>query len=201
MLEPLATVADLAALGIDTTKTALVESLLESVSAEVRDAAGSLITKITSTVSFATESSRRIELPARPVREVSSVSLDGRELVDGVDYVAHSDSLWRLGGTTWHAYGDVPSVLVVTFEHGYDTVPADVVRMVCMYVAAGLAASEDGFSGNRGLQYIGVDDYREGYLAGADEVVDPSELTERTKRNLRARFSAGSGPAVIESIR
>lgn len=200
-IEPLATVADLADLGISVDDPTLAHSLLASVSADVREAAGSLITVATSTVEIATEASRRVELPARPVRDVSDVELDGAPLVEGVDYVAHSGCLWRLGGRPWHRYGDIPSVLKVTFTHGYDVVPADVVRTVCMYVAAGLAAAKDEFSGNRGLQYVGVDDYREGYLSGSDEVVDPAELTERTKRNLRARFGAFAGPNVIGSQR
>lgn len=198
-LEPLATVADLAALGIDTDDADLVDSLLISVSAAVREAAGVPIIRTASTVSLATEASRRIELPGAPIRSVTAVSLDGAPLTEGVDYVVRSGCLWRLG-QPWHRHDEVPSELTVTYEHGFDEVPADIVRTVCLYVAAGINAAKDGFEGHRGLQYMSIDDYREGYLSGTDEVVDPAELTERTKADLRARFG-GSGPLVIGSVR
>lgn len=200
-LEPLATVADLVDLGIDTSNTALANFLLDSVSAEVRDAAGVPITLTTSTVEIATEASRRIELPARPVRSVESVQLDGEPLTEGSDYVLRSGCLWRVDGCAWHRYGTVPGLLTVEFTHGYDEAPADVVRMVCMYVAAGINAAADKFAGHRGLQYVSIDDYREGYLSGTDEVVDPASLTERTKRDLRARFGTFAGPTVIGAVR
>lgn len=196
---PLATVADLTALGVDTTNTALVDSLLVSVSEAVREAAGTPITLTTSTVSFSTEPSRRIELPARPVRSVAAVALDGVTLTPETDYVLRDGHLWRVGGM-WHCHGAVPSELTVTFTHGYDACPSDVIRTVCLYVAAGVAAAADGFAGHRGKQYVSVDDYREGYLSGGDEVVDPTELTERTKRDLRARFG-GSGPQVVGTVK
>ena len=200
-VEPLATVADLATYGIDDSNRDLAEALLASVSDEVRDAAGCPIVKTVSTATFSTEASRRIELPARPVRSVSDVSLNGESLTAGTDYVVRGDCLWRTDGRAWHRYGDIPGELEVTFEHGYDQVPEDIVRMVCMYVAAGIAASKDQFEGHRGLQYRGVDDYREGYLAGSDEVVDEASLTDRTKADLAARFGVRSGPSVIGSVR
>jgi len=190
-LEPLATVADLAALNIDVSDGGLAESLLTSVSAAIREAAGTPISRTTSTVRFATEASRRIELPARPVVTVGTVLLDGQPLVAGTDYVVRDGHLWRLGGRPWHDYGRVPRELEVTFTHGYDPIPPDIVRTVCVYVAAGIAAAADGFEGHRGLQYRSIDDAREGFLSGADEIVDPTELTERTKAALRARFGGG----------
>jgi len=199
-LAPLATVAALATYGIDDSDRPLAEALLASVSDEVRDAAGCPIIRTVSTVAFATEASRRIELPARPVRSVMSVTLNGDPLSEGGDYVVRGDCLWRSDGRAWHRYGDIPGELEVAFEHGYDEIPQDIVRMVCMYVAAGIAASKDGFEGHRGKQYMSIDDYREGYLSGSDEVVDAAELTDRTKAGLRARFG-GSGPTVVGSIR
>src|SRR5690625_6304226 len=76
-LEPLASVSDLSVYNVDTSDTALVERLLESVSAAVRDAAGVPITKTTSTVTMWTEPSKRVELPALPVQSVDEVRLNG----------------------------------------------------------------------------------------------------------------------------
>src|SRR5690606_42116241 len=57
-LELLATLADLAALNIDVSDTALADSLLASMSAAVREAAGTPITDTTSTVRFKSEERR-----------------------------------------------------------------------------------------------------------------------------------------------
>src|SRR5690625_1731221 len=127
-VDSLATVEDLAALGIEVSDSVLAERLLASVSAEVRDAAGVPITKATSTVSFPTEASRRIELPGYLPRDVTGVSLDGAQLTEGADYVVRAGCLWRVGVAHWHRPGDVSSELTVTYTHGYDTVPEDIVR-------------------------------------------------------------------------
>lgn len=186
-MDSLATRADLDALGITYSTEALADALLASVSASVRDAAGCPISQQTSTVTIQTEASRRLELPARPVVSVASVSIDGEEITD---WVLRGSSLWR--EVTWQQQGAVPSEVEVTFTHGYATVPADIVTMVCMLTAAGLKASEDGFAGHRGASSFGVDDYRESYATGEDEIVDPTELPERTAKKLRKRFTGRS---------
>lgn len=200
-VDSLATVDDLTNLGIEVTDANLAEMLLASVSSEVRDAAGVPITETTSTASFPTEASRRVQLPGYLARDVKDVLLDGEPLTEGTDYVVRAGSLWRVGAANWHQPGDVPRELTATYTHGYETPPADIVRMVCMYVAAGLnAAADGGFATSRGLQYMSIDDYREGYATGDNEIVDPMELTDRTKAALRARFG-GAGPVVYGSVR
>jgi len=199
-VDSLATVDDLTNLGIEVTDANLAELLLASVSDEIRATAGVPITAVTSTISFPTEASRRIELPGHLPRDVENVRLDGVDLAEDRDYVVRGGSLWRVGCPHWHKPGTPPSELTVTYTHGYDQVPADLVRMVCMYVAAGLNAARDGFSTPRGLQYVRIDDYSEGYATGDQEVVDPSALTERTKQHLRARFG-GAAPVVYGSVR
>lgn len=185
-LEPLATLADLTELGIAITPAPLVDSLLTSVSAEIREAAGVMIgPKSTSTIKLTGGRERYLAIPATPVRSVSLVLLDGAAVSD-----------WRLtDGRLWRACGwasdEGPSEVTVTLEHGLDEVPADIVRLACMLVAAGLAASTDGFEGHRGKQYTSIDDYREGYLSGAEEVVDPAEIPDRTRAMLRRRFGGG----------
>jgi len=187
-LAPLASAADLTDRGI--TVTAGVTAQLAAASAAVRDAAGCSITRQVSTVTLWTEASRRIELPARPVRGVTSVTLDGVVLTD---WHLRGSSLWRV--TPWQAQGNIPSELVVTFDHGYDAVPADVVDLVCSIVGAGLASIAEGFKAHTGTEYESIDDYRTGYTKGADAVVSVMELPDRTKAALRKRF--GSGGAMV----
>ena len=182
-LVPLAYVSDVQALGITTTNTALVQSLIDSVSAEVREAAGCPITVTESTVTLRGVRNQFIALPGGPIRSVDTVTLDGTAVTD---YKIRDNRLWRLAG-----WGDVDEDVVVTYTHGFDAPPADITRLVCLMVAAGVNAAADGFAGHRGVAYESIDDYRIGYQQGDAENVDPTALPERTKRALRDRFGAG----------
>lgn len=181
---PLATVADLTGFAVDFTgRETLAENLLASVSEGVRDAAGVPITRTTSTVVLAGTREQYLPLPGAPVRAVTAVTLDG---VPVTDFKLREGRLWRPAG--WSGmWADVS----VTYDHGFDEVPADVVRLVCVFVAAGLNTAAE-LGTHRGLQYESVDDFRRGFLAGGDEVVDPTELPQRVRDSLRARFSGGA---------
>lgn len=184
VLPPLASAADLEALGIDTSDMSRVDSLLVSVSAEVREAAGVPISRTTSTVTVGGTCDVFLDLPGRPVRAVSSVEVDGSSVDD-----------WRLvDGRLWRRCGwaGTHAPVTVTYDHGFDEVPADIVRLVCMFVAAGLHAAEDGYGSRRGMAYERIDDYQAGYMQGEHEVVDPAGIPERTRRMLRERFGAGA---------
>lgn len=199
-LASLATAADLTARKIDVTDTVGVAAQLAAASSAVRAAAGCAITLQTSTVTLSTEASRRIELPARPVRAVASVTLDG---VIFTEWVLRGSCLWRNSPTSyeskWQAFGDIPSELVVTFTHGFTEVPADVVDMVCSLAGAGLASIGEGFQAHTGVNSESIDDYRVGYTTGADAVVSVMDLPDRTKAALRKRFGSG-GAMVVGSI-
>ena len=197
-LAPLATTADLSARGIPTINTPGVAALLASASSAVRDAAGSAITRQTSTVTLSTQVSRRIELPARPVHGVSAVTLDGVLLTVGTDVFLRGSALWR--ECQWQRNSEIPSSLTVTFEHGLTEVPADVVDLVCSLVGAGLAAIDDGYASHIGKASESIDDYRVGFGTGADAVTSVMELPDRTVRMLRRRFGSGD-VSVAGSVR
>lgn len=185
---PLATAADLAKYNIDTSDTELVDELLDSVSAAIRDAAGVPITRETSEVTLPGVCNEFLQLPGGPVRSVASVLVDGTVVTD---YKIRDGRLWRRRG-----WGNVSTDVEVTYTHGYDEVPADIVKLTCTLVAAGIneATSEDGPASRRGLASWseGVDDYRvqETYTRGRDEVVDVTSIPERTREWLRARFGS-----------
>ena len=181
---PLAYVTDVQALGIDVSNVTLVQSLIDSVSAEVREAAGCPITVTESTITLSGVREQFIALPGGPVRSVSTVTLDGTAVTD---YKIRDNRLWRLAG-----WGDVNEDVVVEYTHGFDAPPADITRLVCLMVAAGVNASATGWAGHRGVAYESIDDYRIGYQQGDAENVDPTALPERTKRALRDRFGAGA---------
>jgi hypothetical protein len=83
-----------------------------------------------------------IRLPERPVVSVASVTLNGVAMVLDTDYVLISDMLVRLNSTVVSedqfyvlypddGWGDPTQTLVVTYTHGWATVP-DVIRAVCL---------------------------------------------------------------------
>jgi hypothetical protein len=194
-MEPLLTVEGLTEFGVDVgTDTALAARLLDAVSAAVRDAAGTPITEIATTVTIPTECSHRIELPSRPVTGVTSVTLDGQP-VTGWRLVGSSlwlDRLWRTPNTP-------PGLLTCEYTSGYSETPPDIEKLVATFVAAGLYEYRDGIGSRRGLSSVGIDDFRETYTRGEDEIIDMTQLPASTRRMLRERFSS-DGFTVVGSI-
>lgn len=184
-MEPLATPDDVAKLGVDTSNAELVAFLLDSVSTAVRDAAGGPITTTTATVTYPGTMEQYLPLVGSPIRSVSLVVLDGRTLPDD-DYKLRDGRLWRAQGWIGQ-HKDVD----VTYTFGLDDVPADIVKLVATFVAAGINEAAQGVGERRGLSYARIDDFQEGYLQGDAEVVDLTEIPQRTKDALRKRFSAG----------
>ncbi|MBW3088824.1 hypothetical protein KIH77_08830 [Bifidobacterium sp. 82T24] len=186
-MEPLATPKDLDGYGInyDGSET-LAQRLLGSVSAAVRDAAGCPISRGEYTLTIPSEVSRKLDLPCRPVISVASVLIDGEECDD---WRLFGNALYREG--LWGTPDGIPRPVTITLTAGYDPVPADIVRLVCSMVAAGLTQHENGGPGaDRSKAYERIDDYQVGFRQGGDEVIDASELPESTKRALRNRFGS-----------
>lgn len=189
-VKPLATIEDVQRLGVDVSNTDLVGFLLEAVSDGVRAAAGTPITR--AEVSLVREGTwdQDLLLPGAPIRAVHEVLIEGRPVSD-----------WRLrGNRLWRNQGWVGEQVdvQVRYEYGLDEAPADIVKLVATLVAAGVNEAADGPASTRGLAYVSVDDYREGYRQGEAEVVDLTEVPERTRQWLQARFSGGA--AVIGSL-
>jgi hypothetical protein len=184
-LAPLATVTDLDNRGIDITDTALVQSLLASASAAVRDAAGVAISEVTATITLPTPVGRRLHLPS-PVRTITAVLLDGGAITD---WKLRGDSLWR---SSWQHQGDIPGEVTVTFTFGLPDVPEDIVDLVCNIVGAGVAHAAEGYEAKTGKTQERIDDYSVGYTQGDEAVVSPMELPDRTRRMLARRFGGGA---------
>lgn len=184
---PLVTVADLESFGVEIEDSGLAEKVAEAVSAGIRDAAGTPITRATSTVELYGVQGEFLQLPAGPVLEVAEVTYNGDSLAD---WKLRNGMLWRR-----HGWGGIADDITVTFTHGWDPVPADVVKLAVNLTAAGLneATSEEGMASRRGLvsRQQSIDDYshQESYVRGEDEVVDLTEIPDRTREWLQARFS------------
>src|SRR5699024_11976597 len=90
--------------------------------------------------------------PRSPVSvNIDGIDVDDYELVDG--------RLWRRGG--WVVQGE-PSHVTSRLEHGLQTVPADIVNRVRVFVAAVIAVAGTGDSKPRGRQHRRLDDNRRG---------------------------------------
>lgn len=151
MSEPLAEIPDLIErLGRDLTDTENVRAaaLLRDASAAVRAAAwGQTISRETSTGALIYVRDGLALLPQGPVVSVDEVKNDDG---DDLSYV------WRSGSKVWVATGLLNSwelepwrvgiplqPIVVTYTHGYDPVPLDVVAVVCQVAARALGSTPD----------------------------------------------------------
>lgn len=194
-LAPLATVANLEARGltVDASETAVVNVYLGVASAAVREAAGTAITRTTSTVSLEGPAGQWLTLPGPPIVSVASVAIDGRTVTD---WRLRSERLWRAAG--WS--GCEPSEVDVTQTHGLVDVPEDIVDLVCRMVAAALKAyrSEDGGEGlaaDKEITSERLGDWAVTY--GSDGRVTEMELTQFWRDRLAARF--GSSVTALRS--
>lgn len=194
-LAPLATVADLEARGltVDASEAAVVNVYLGVASAAVREAAGTAISRTTSTVSLEGPAGQWLTLPGPPIVSVASVAIDGRTVTD---WRLRSERLWRAAG--WS--GCEPSEVDVTQTHGLADVPEDIVDLVCRMVAAALKAyrSEDGGEGlaaDKEVTSERLGDWAVTY--GSDGRVTEMELTQFWRDRLAARF--GSSVTALRS--
>ena len=194
-LAPLATVADLEALGvtIDPSEVDLVEVYLDVASAAVRQAAGSPISQTTSTISIEGEPDQRLRLPGPPVTAVATVEIDEVAITD---WRLRSGSLWRELG--WSP-GCTPSEVTVTYTHGLPVVPVDIVNLVCRIAATTLLAYRAAPDGSglaaREVQQERIGDYFVTY--GDDGGITEMELPDSTRNRLAARF--GNTAALLRS--
>jgi hypothetical protein len=184
-LDPLATVEDVEArLGrtLIGTEEDQMEALLADVSAAVRAYTGQEITAGTSSDIRLKVQGTTVRLPQRPVTAV-----------DGVDSVT-GDTL----GFTWYA-GDhleldsVPTVgwVDVTYDHGYDDVPPDLIAVVCNIAmrAFGTPAEQTGLQS----ESIGTYSYTVGGAAAAGALgllADEKKILDNYRRTIGSAWVA-----------
>lgn len=190
-LPDLAVLTDLQARGVDTdssaARTTLAETMLAVASAVVREAAGSPILEVESTLSLNAWGGNWLELPGQPVQSVSAVTFDGT-LLDADDYALDGGSLWRTSG--WGCSAE-PTPVAVTMLHGLPEVPEDIVNLVCDLAIAGMNAAPDGARDSRVIAER-IDDYSVQFAQGAEQVASIMELPRATRLRLRSRFGGGA---------
>ncbi|HYF71337.1 MAG TPA: hypothetical protein VD864_00875 [Nocardioides sp.] len=193
-MDPLATVGDLGVRGVDVTNLALAEEMLAVASASVRGAAGSPISRVTSTITYTGwAGSPWLILAGQPVVAVSAVSVDGRSVSD---WRLADGRLWRRSG--WGpGYDSGPTTVDVTQTHGLLVVPADIVNLVCDFAAAGIDAANEGGGNHVGKVAERIGDYSVTYAQGAEAVASVMEIPAGTRQWLSAMF--GGSAAVVST--
>jgi hypothetical protein len=137
----LATPLDVAArLGRDLTQAELLRlpALLQDASAKVRNYTGRTFTQAETTVRLRVNNGR-VKLPQRPVVSITSVKMLNRDgtvgttlagwFWDGLAEIATA-SPSQIANGPWFP-NDRYRIVEVTYTHGYSTVPADVLAVVC----------------------------------------------------------------------
>ncbi len=198
-LTPLATAVDLAALlkrdpytGADLEH---VNVLLDSASGAVRDGAGQLFTRTTSTVALPGTADQRMVLPQRPVVSVVAVSIDGLAVTD---HKLVAGELVR--STGWgHPWVEVS----VAYTHGYVEIPRPVRDLVLAMTASALAYTAEGALGpTPGVQAERIGSYSVTYainpLSGQPAALHAFELPDATRRWLRSTY--GTAVQVVRSL-
>lgn len=183
-LAPLATLDDLVARAIPITDQTRATTALAAASAAVREAAGCPITVTTSTVTLYPECWGANDLPGGPVRSVGAVKVAGVNatagswaMLRGQLYAGRLNPVW-------------PHGVDVTYTHGYDECPADIVELVCNLAALSMA-QEPGEVHDPRVTSEAIDDSRTTWASGVDTTVSVMELPERTRQALARRFGGG----------
>ena len=154
----------------------------------VREAAGSAISSVTSTVTLPAPWGEFLYLP-KPITAVTSVAVEGAAVTG---YKIRVDHLYLKAGWANQDGDDVE----VTFTHGYATVPGDVVDLTVQIALEWLAYSNEGGGSTAGIQSVKIDDAAETYTVEHAARLYPVYVPDQTAIDLRRRFGAG-GPAVV----
>jgi hypothetical protein len=139
MPEPLASTDDLAdRLGITLTpeQESRAFAVLTDASSVVRNYARQTFTLVEDDVAYIEGTAEQwLYLPERPVIEVTEISMGGAQLVDG-QWNVQGDALFRYDGWNSRYYlsgggWNQPNTIAVTYTHGYEVIPEDVIAVVC----------------------------------------------------------------------
>lgn len=188
-LANLAATSDLTARGVDTSATALVDTMLAVASSLVREAAGSPIAETETTFSVgALDRSQWFGLSecVRPVTAIDTVEVDG---VAVTDYKLINGNLWQ---PSYWSDGYEPSELVITATVGLPVVPAYITQLVCDLAILGINTATVG-AHDPSVIVEAIDDYSVTFSSGAQAVASAMTVPALTRLGLRAKFGGGAG--------
>lgn len=188
MADQLATPESLASLlqmDLDASSANLV---IEIATAVTQEAAGPqrLVQVVGESITLLGTAESWLDLPERPVTAVTSVSVDGVALAEGVGtgmYKRFGSRLWRDIG--WAARPGTPSTVDVVYTHGY---PAGHQRLE-LARGATLSIARAPYVGTDGKIRESIDDYTYAYEACAAEMAASPNL----RRALRRQYGQRAG--------
>lgn len=191
MADQLATPEDLASLlerdDIDLHKAT---RLVEIGTAIVQQAAGRppqrLIEVIDDNATLLGTTGQWLDLPQRPVTEVTSVAIEGDAVAAGRgpnDYRLFGSRLWRAGGWAVTAY--VPSDVDLVYSHGY----AEGDQGLELAAGAVLSIITGAYGNPAGMKAESIDDYSVTWTALAGQL----EASKYLKAALRSQYGRGAG--------
>lgn len=153
-MEPLATVEELRLwVGDPGLDAAAATVKLIAASAQVRLATGQDFTAVSGdTVVLDGVDGEWLALPQRPVTAVSSVSINDTVL-DVAGWTLSGHRLFRRSGWQGRTWSWGPTLVTVTYDHGYAEIPDDV-RSAVLALAADMQANPQGLTDEQ------IDDYR-----------------------------------------
>ena len=170
---------------------AQVQLLLDDASDEIRAIVGQAISRTTSTVVLWADKPGRVDLPAWPVVSVDEVKYNG-EVLDPASYrVRYRTLLLPVHCTR--------AEIEVTYTHGWDPIPNEIVKWTCVLAAAMWNAVRDtgalGMSAGMVQRTEAIDDYQLSWqsaeAAGGDSASGLT-LAPRIAERLRATYGGGS---------
>lgn len=157
----LVTAAELASyLQVPEVDTASAEQAIRTASAWAESKTGLAFTSRTATIRLSGSPATILELPVRPVTQVTAVTIDGTSYADfslTADGHLYRELSWR---TAWG-----PQIISATIQYGCAVAPDDV-KGVVLEVAGGI------YDGRLGVQSEQIDDYRVAYSG----VLSPTSL-------------------------
>lgn len=166
-------------------------ALLEDASAVVRGYTGQHFSRVVDDVATVAVNRGQLVLPQRPADKPSLIAR-----VDGSGYYPAGAWWWggvgvvEFGTPSWLANGpssgSAPQAVTVTYSHGFEEIPADVVAVVCQMVARVIDGGD-----THGLRSESIDDYQ--YQMGGGIVTGAVALVPSEKETLdRYRRRSGS---------
>jgi len=156
--------------------------LLNTASGVVRGTVGQELSAVADdVVSIMGTTSVWLELPQRPVTEVTAVEVDGEALTIGTDCKRFGNRLWR--STGWRTCPSEPTAVEVTYSHGWE--PGDWRLEVARSMVLTLAANK--LKNPGAVESEAIDDYRVRYAVTA------ADLPEHARNHLIEAYAGEAG--------
>lgn len=194
MAAPFATRTDLSSRGVTVANTALADAFLADASEFLRAEIGwQVYPAAQATVSYVqgghtckAYEMEHVHLPGQPIRSITSVTMVG-QTVDPAYYELVNDVL-IVGAAYWYYVQNVgphwlPVPVVITYQVGYDTPPAELVAWTCVIAAQMLDKSAQNLSLGATPASLAVDDFKVGFSAQqqAGELPIPQRVMDRLR--------------------